>query len=85
MSRKILNGVISKHFIKLKQFNRCLSSENSIKKVDETQTKPSLLEKLTQSEKTKEKPVRKGPFKYYFDDEERDKNKIVFYENFFGN
>lgn len=73
--------------------NRYLASDSSIqpdasssfpKKVEDKQTQPTLLEKLSRSEKTKEKSARKGPFKYYFEDEERDKSKIVFYENFFG-
>lgn len=33
--------------------------------------------------KTKRRVTRKKPFKFYFDDEEREKSKIVFYEEFF--
>ena len=89
---KLQNRLIFTHFTK--QINRYLTTDNSIQptsspsspqKADKPK-QPTLLEKLSQQTKdTKEKPPRKGPFKYYFEDEERDRSKIVFYENFFGN
>jgi hypothetical protein len=73
---------------------RLLTSDQSIKKVSEQDikqepkresTKPVILDKIPESSnKDQENTTSKTPFKYYFDDEERDKTKIVFYEKFFG-
>ena len=61
-------------------------SSNNDSIVDESkESKPEIYEKKKDSVQIegKRKVTRKKPFKHYFDDEERDKNKIVFYEQFF--
>lgn len=61
------------------------SSDNSIKKLDEDDIKPIIYDKpppVKEQARTK-RVTRKKPFKHYFDEEERDKGKIVFYEEFF--
>jgi hypothetical protein len=85
MYHKICNRLTLNYVKNFKQLGRYLTSDqNSLKKTNEAETKPSILERIPGFEKKTEKAPRKGPFKYYFDDEERDKKKIVFYENFFG-
>ena len=60
------------------------SSEDSIKKINQEEINPIIYNKPVSSEQSSKKRVtRKKPFKFYFDDEEREKNKIVFYEEFF--
>lgn len=93
MSYKIL---CNRNFLlnNLNLSRRLLTSDQSIKKVSEQDikqepkqesTNPVILDKIPESSnKNQENTTRKTPFKYYFDDEERDKTKIVFYEKFFG-
>jgi hypothetical protein len=93
MSYKIL---CNRNFLlnNLNLSRRLLTSDQSIKKVSEQDikqepkqesTNPVILDKIPESSnKNQENTSRKTPFKYYFDDEERDKTKIVFYEKFFG-
>ena len=86
MSHKICSRLALNYAKNFKQLRRYLTSDqNSVKKLnEEEENKPSILKRISGYEKKTEKTPRKGPFKYYFDDEERDKKKIVFYENFFG-
>jgi hypothetical protein len=59
------------------------SSNNEIKKFKENiSSSLQVVDEQFKTEDTHKSPP-KTPFKYYFEDEERDKNKIIFYENFF--
>ena len=69
---------------------------NSIKKIDDNENKKQLtddndkkkpffmgyIEKIKGSKENKQEEERKGPFKNYYSYEERDKNKIMRYEEF---
>ena len=70
----------------IKHLSRANSSDNKIKpiSVDDKTQQTQLYEKKeeTNQSDTQQPPFRK-PFKYYFDSEERDKTKIVYYEEFF--
>lgn len=57
--------------------------ENKLKKVDDSQKNEAQIYDKPPEPKTKRRVTRKQPFKFYFDDEEREKSKIVFYEEFF--
>ena len=86
MIRGIVNRNVLKcnSFLNTLQINRSLLSNDSLKKTDENETNPEIIQKTPDKLEIKKKRAhRKTPFKYYFDDEERDKTKIVFYEKFF--
>jgi hypothetical protein len=87
--KKILNAdlkAVTNFFLKANS-NRLFSTEstenNTLKKVDDNKSNGAQIYDKSPESKTKRRVTRKQPFKYYFDDEEREKSKIMFYENFF--
>lgn len=87
----MIQGIINRNalrfgcFYKTLQINRSLSSNGSLKKTNEGEVEAEIIQKTSDDELEgkKKRTPRKTPFKYYFDDDERDKTKIVFYEKFF--
>ena len=78
MSYKICNQLVirlTKNFQPNFSCRYLTSDQNSIKKFNEKENKPSLSKILIDNENKKEKSSRKGPFKFYFDDEERELEK----------
>ncbi len=87
MLRRILSNEVASLTNLFKASTRLSSDNNSITQNTNEPEEPKQIisDKLSTDEKSsaRRRVTRKQPFKYYFDEEERDKNKIVFYEEFF--
>ncbi|CAF0705802.1 unnamed protein product [Brachionus calyciflorus] len=90
MARRLLTLNLQLTSLNALACRRLLSSasndDKSLKKVEKTEEKilQKYLRKIRpKDEEEKEEEERKGPFKNYFEDEERNKSAIVFYEEYF--
>lgn len=59
------------------------NEEKSIKKIERVEILQKYLKKLKFEKEEEKEEERKGPFKNYFQDEERNKRSIMYYEEYF--